>query len=98
MLSFTLNLKVHSSEETRKYLATIPGRFEFVFTPKHGSWLNLVEGFFSKLTRQMLKGIRVKTKDELVQCLYKYFYEEMRTLLYITGSIVLMRLFQMKKL
>ena len=34
------NLKVHSSEETRKYLATIPGRFEFVFTPKHGSWLN----------------------------------------------------------
>ena len=27
------NLKVHSSEETRKYLATKPGRFEFVFTP-----------------------------------------------------------------
>jgi len=24
------------------------GRFEFTFTPKHGSWLNLVEGFFSK--------------------------------------------------
>ena len=69
------NLKVHSSEETRKYLATVPGRFEFVFTPKHGSWLNLVEGFFSKLTRQMLKGIRVKTKDELVQRIYKYFDE-----------------------
>lgn len=56
------NLKVHTSEETKKYLATVPGRFEFVFTPKHGSWLNLVEGFFSKLTRQTLKGIRVKTK------------------------------------
>lgn len=69
------NLKVHSSEETRKYLVTVPGRFEFVFTPKHGSWLNLVEGFFSKLTRQMLKGIRVKTKDELVQRIYKYFDE-----------------------
>lgn len=69
------NLKVHSSEETRKHLATVPGRFEFVFTPKHGSWLNLVEGFFSKLTRQMLKGIRVKTKDELVQRIYKYFDE-----------------------
>ena len=41
----------------------------------HGSWLNLVEGFFSKLTRQMLKGIRVKTKDELVQRIYKYFDE-----------------------
>lgn len=69
------NLKVHSSGETRAYLATVPGRFEFVFTPKHGSWLNLVEGFFSKLTRQMLKGIRVKTKDELVQRIYKYFDE-----------------------
>lgn len=69
------NLKIHSSEETRKYLATVPGRFEFVFTPKHGSWLNLIEGFFSKLTRQMLKGIRVKTKDELVQRIYKYFDE-----------------------
>ena len=69
------NLKVHSSDETRKYLATVPGRFEFVFTPKHGSWLNLVEGFFSKMTRQMLKGIRVKTKEELIQRIYQYFTE-----------------------
>ena len=69
------NLKVHTSEETRKYLAKVPGRFEFVFTPKHGSWLNLVEGFFSKLTRQSLKGIRVKTKEELVERIYKYFEE-----------------------
>lgn len=69
------NLKVHSSKETRDYLATVPGRFEFVFTPKHGSWLNLVEGFFSKLTRQALKGIRVKSIDELTQRIYKYFDE-----------------------
>ncbi len=69
------NLKVHSSKETREYLATVPGRFEFVFTPKHGSWLNLVEGFFSKLTRQSLKGIRVKSVEELKQRIYKYFDE-----------------------
>lgn len=48
------NLKVHTSEETRKYLDTVSGRFEFVFTPKHGSWLNMVERFFSKMTKQML--------------------------------------------
>ena len=42
---------------------------------KRNLQLNLVEGFFSKLTRQMLKGIRVKTKDELVQRIYKYFDE-----------------------
>lgn len=69
------NLKVHTSEETKRYLATIPGRFEFVFTPKHGSWLNLIESFFSKLTRQTLKGIRVKTKEELIDRIYKYFDE-----------------------
>ena len=35
----------------------------------------MVEGFFSKLTRQSLKGIRVKTKEELVERIYKYFEE-----------------------
>ena len=69
------NLKVHTSEETRKYLATVPGRFEFVFTPKHGSWLNMVEGFFGKMTKQMLRGIRVKSKAELVDRIYLYFAE-----------------------
>ena len=43
------NHSAHVSKETRAYLATIPNRFEFVFTPKHGSWLNLVESFFGKL-------------------------------------------------
>ena len=69
------NLKVHTSEATRKYLATVPGRFEFVFTPKHGSWLNMVEGFFSKMIRQMLRGIRVKSKEELTNRIYRYFAE-----------------------
>jgi transposase len=41
------------------------GRFEFTFTPKHGSWLNLVEGFFSKLARSVLRHIRVASKQEL---------------------------------
>ena len=69
------NFKIHTSEATRKYLATVPGRFEFVFTPKHGSWLNMVEGFFSKMTRQMLRGIRVKSKEELTNRIYRYFAE-----------------------
>ena len=69
------NLKVHTSEETRKYLATVPGRFEFVFTPKHGSCLNIVEGFFSEMTKQILRGIRVKSKAELADRIYLYFNE-----------------------
>ena len=70
------NLKVHSSDKVKEYIATLPeGRFEFVFTPKHASWLNLVESFFSKMTKQMLKGIRVKSKQELEDRIYKYFDE-----------------------
>ena len=69
------NLKVHTSEETKQYLATVPGRFEFVFTPKHGSWLNMVEAFFRKMTKQMLRGIRVKSKTKLTDRIYLYFKE-----------------------
>ena len=59
------NHSAHISKETKTYLATCPNRFEFIFTPKHASWLNLVETFFGKLARTMLRGIRVKSKDEL---------------------------------
>ena len=69
------NLKVHKAKKVIEYLSTVEGRFEFVFTPKHASWLNLVESFFSKMTKQMLKGIRVKSKEELVQRIYTYFDE-----------------------
>lgn len=69
------NHSAHLSKETKAYLATVPGRFEFVFTPKHGSWLNLVESFFGKLTRVCLKGIRVSSKAELVQRIYRYIHE-----------------------
>lgn len=69
------NHSAHTSRETQRYLNTIPNRFEFVFTPKHGSWLNLIESFFSKMTKQMLKEIRVKTKDELAARIYQYFDE-----------------------
>ena len=69
------NHSAHTSKETQEYLNTVPGRFEFVFTPTHGSWLNLVEGFFSKLTKQMLNGIRVSDETELEQRIYQYFEE-----------------------
>lgn len=59
------NHSAHISKETRAFLATRPNRFEFIFTPKHGSWLNLIETFFSKLARSVLRGIRVKSKEEL---------------------------------
>ena len=60
------NHSAHISKETRASVDAQPdGRFSFVFTPKHGSWLNLVEGFFSKMARSMLRQIRVASKAEL---------------------------------
>ncbi len=60
------NHAAHISKETKAWLATRPeGRFAFVFTPKHASWLNLVEGFFSKMVRSLLRHIRVASKAEL---------------------------------
>lgn len=56
------NHSVHTSKKVKAFLDTLPGRF--VFTPKHGSWLNMIEGFFGKMTQQMLKDIRVSTKQE----------------------------------
>ena len=69
------NHSAHTSKETQEYLNLVSNRFEFVFTPTHCSWLNMVEGFFSKMTRQMLCGIRVASKDELKERIYKYFEE-----------------------
>ncbi len=60
------NHSAHISKETKAWLDQQPeGRFEFTFTPKHGSWLNLIEGFFSKFARSVLRHIRVSSKHEL---------------------------------
>lgn len=59
------------SKETMKYLASRPGRFMYVHTPKHGSWLNLIESAFSKMARSFLRHIRVSSKDELKERILK---------------------------
>jgi transposase len=67
------NHSAHISKETQAYLRLHPQRFEFVFTPKHGSWLNIVETMFSKMARTMLRGIRVASKQELIDRIHLYF-------------------------
>ena len=69
------NLKVHSSEKVKEYLRTKPGRFFFIFTPKHGSWLNVIESYFSKVQRCLLRGLRVKERDELFKRIDLYMEE-----------------------
>jgi len=65
------NHSAHISKETMAYLSTKPNRFIYVHTPKHGSWLNLIETFFSKISRTFLKHIRVESKQELKERILK---------------------------
>ena len=65
------NHSAHISKETMAYLRERPGRFEYVHTPKHGSWLNLIECAFSKMARTFLRHIRVTSKDDLKQRILK---------------------------
>jgi transposase len=59
------NHSAHISRETRAFLATLPNRFVLVHTPKHGSWLNLIETLFAKMARTFLRHIRVQSWEEL---------------------------------
>ncbi len=69
------NHSAHLSRQTRTFLATLPNRFEFIFTPKHGSWLNLIESFFGKMAKTLLRGIRVASADELTTRIDLYLKE-----------------------
>ena len=69
------NHSAHISKETRAFLGTVPNRFEFTFTPKHGSWLNLIESFFGKMAKTLLRGIRVASADELKARIELYLKE-----------------------
>jgi hypothetical protein len=56
-------------------------RIEFVFTPKHGSWLNVAECELSCMTSQCLAGRRIGEMDELqaeITAWYKRTNEKQR--------------------
>ena len=59
------NHSAHISKETQAFLSKHPNRFQYVLTPKHGSWLNIVETLFGKMARSFLRHIRVQSLGEL---------------------------------
>jgi transposase len=59
------NHSAHISKETQGFLSAHPNRFQYVLTPKHCSWLNIVETLFGKMARTFLRHIRVKSWEEL---------------------------------
>lgn len=76
MISITLDFdSSHTSEMIQEYLNTIPGRFEFLFTSRHESWMNIVRYFGDKMIKQMLLRIKASSKEELKKLIYQYLDE-----------------------
>ena len=61
------NHSAHLWHETQACLSTRPNRFQYVLTPTHGFWLNIVETLFGKMSRTFLRHIRVQSWEELRQ-------------------------------
>jgi transposase len=68
------NYATHTHPKVKAWLARHP-RWTFHFTPKSGSWLNAVEGFFSKLTRQRLRRGIFRSIVDLQAAINRYLKE-----------------------
>lgn len=65
------NLSTHKTQAVQAWLDEHP-RWQMVFTPKHASWLNQVEIFFSILTRRLLKHGQFSGPDDLATQMLAY--------------------------
>lgn len=72
------NYATHKKQEVKDWLAKHP-RFHFHFTPTSASWLNAVEGFFSKLTKKRLKRGVFKSVPELEEAIMRFIKEKNQT-------------------
>ena len=68
------NYATHKHPKVRAWLARHP-RWTFHFTPTSASWLNAIEGFFAKLTRQRLKRGVFRSVDDLKAVINRYIVE-----------------------
>jgi transposase len=68
----------HTSKATRGWLAAHP-RFAVTHTPKHASWLNMVEQWFSALTRRLLRRGDFASRDDLEAQIATYTIRYNRT-------------------
>jgi len=65
------NLNIHKNQAAQDWLAR-HGRVHFHYTPTHASWMNLIECFFSILTRQGLQQSVHRSKQELREYLQEF--------------------------
>lgn len=69
-----------SMNSRAEFLSNVEHRIRFVYTPKHCSWLNQIEMWFSILVRRLLKRASFKSTDELRQRILEFIEYFNRTL------------------
>ena len=65
------NLNIHKNEAAKQWLLQHP-RVHFHYTATHASWMNMIECFFSILTRQALRQSVQRSKKDLKELLHRY--------------------------
>lgn len=72
------NLRVHQTKEVQRVLNRYAHRLHVHWTPRHASWLNQIEIFFSILQRRIIKRGEFKTKDDLANKIITFmeWYDE----------------------
>ena len=65
------NLNIHKNEAAKQWLLQHP-RVHFHYTATHASWMNMIECFFSILTRQALTHSVQRSKKDLKELLHRY--------------------------
>ena len=68
------NYAAHKQPKVLKWLADHP-RWTFHFTPTSASWLNAVENFFSKMTRQRIRRGVFRSIADLQAAINAYLAE-----------------------
>jgi len=71
LVLITDNINTRTGAAAKAWLAKHP-RVRFVFTPKHGSWLNQVEIWFGILTSKVLRHRSFKNVLDLDRAIYRF--------------------------
>ena len=69
------NLNVHKGEAIEDFNARHNGRFHFVYTPIHASWMNQVEIWFSVLQRRVLRNGSFCSKADLQAAVSAFIHQ-----------------------
>jgi transposase len=93
------NLNIHKNQAAKDWLLRHP-RVHFHYTPTHASWMNMIECFFSILSRQGLSQSVHRSKRELKEYLLRYlkkYSENPRPFTWTKGPAQLQRIIEATK-